>query len=369
MRIDENIYTGFRDGGVLNENSLSTSPYRTSSGDYRYMWGIEYNIIPLSRNLDMKGNDRKTTRNYQRMFRDDFYPGQEVTGICTTDNEVHRGKIVSFLYSHRHPELVQFFVILDCKTQTMLKLLPNTVEHYDESKKKRNLELQLLRDRFDDNISRLNIEIERIKQDNMSESVVVEDESEEMLDMSPEDLMYRDELLERFPLHESTIRYLDEKFSGSHFEDSYLRMTKMPFDVLKPLIGAPNHNRAQNYVTDVVNMYCAMTNQHYSLTYSDGYMNIDFNIPTQRFDIRVRSWREMYMLIEAILRIYRRIRHTVDYTPAEDNYAANWNSDTKNPKYINQMSLFVTKFCQTQFPETVILSDGSKKKIFNLNAI
>jgi len=190
-----------------------------------------------------------------------------------------------------------------------------------------------------------------------------------MLDMSPEDLMYRDELLERFPLHESTIRYLDEKFSGSHFETSYLKMTKLPFDVLKPLIGAPNHNRAQNYVTDVVNMYCAMTNQHYSLTYSDGYMNIDFNVPTHRFDIRVRSWREMYMLIEAILRIYRRIRHTVDYTPAEDNYAANWNSDTKNPKYINQMSLFVTKFCQTQFPETVILSDGSKKKIFNINAI
>ena len=54
MRIDENIYAGFRDGGVLNENSLSTSPYRTSSGDSRYMWGIEYNIIPLSRNLDMK---------------------------------------------------------------------------------------------------------------------------------------------------------------------------------------------------------------------------------------------------------------------------------------------------------------------------
>lgn len=75
------------------------------------------------------------------------------------------------------------------------------------------------------------------------------------------------------------------------------------------------------------------------------------------------------MLIEAILRIYRKIRHSVDFTPAEDSYASNWNGDTKNATYIENLALFVFKLCQTQFPEIVILSDGTKKKIFNLNAI
>lgn len=227
-----------------------------------------------------------------------------------------------------------------------------------------------MKNRFNDQINVLDTQIQRIEQDDMNESqIVTVADNTDILDMTPEDLMYRDELLERCPLHESTIRYLDEKFSGSHFERNYMRMTRLPFDILKPLLGAPNHNRGQNYATDVINMYCAMTGQHYSLTYSDSFMNIDLNIPTQRYDIRIRSWREVYMLIEAILRIYRKIRHSVDFTPAEDSYASNWNGDTKNATYIKKLALFVFKLCQTQFPETVILSDGTKKKIFNLNAI
>ena len=54
-------YDDIQETGVLNENSLSTAPNMTtgSAGDSRYMWGIEYNIVPLSRNLDQRGNDQK----------------------------------------------------------------------------------------------------------------------------------------------------------------------------------------------------------------------------------------------------------------------------------------------------------------------
>ena len=113
-------YNDIQENGVLNENSLSTASNMTtgSAGDSRYMWGIEYNIIPLSRNLDQPGNDTKQIMKYTKIFRDDIYPGQLVSGYSVRDHEYHKGKIFSFVYSHRHPDMLQAVVIIDQKTQT-----------------------------------------------------------------------------------------------------------------------------------------------------------------------------------------------------------------------------------------------------------
>ena len=272
-------YDDIIESSVLNENSLSTAPNMTtgSAGDSRYMWGIEYNIVPLSRNLDQKGNDTKHIKKYSKIFRDDIYPGQEVSGYSVRDHERHTGKIFSFVYSHRHPDMLQAVVIIDSKTQTQVRLLPHSVEKVDMSKKLINMRNVIELDKIRQQ-SRVDI-IDSIGSERLIESAgETESDMEDLLDMTPEELMYRDELIEMLSLDEKTIRYMDIKFSGEKFSSNYMIVSKVPYFVTR-LLGAPDNNRNQDYVREFLQLYSDMTHQDKDFEkYDSIYTNNDYLI-------------------------------------------------------------------------------------------
>jgi hypothetical protein len=98
------------------------------------------------------------------------------------------------------------------------------------------------------------------------------------------------------------------------------------------------------------------------------YANTDYLI-RQADDVKleIRSWRDMYMLVTAVRRVFKQNRDNDNYTPAETTFSKNWNNDSNNPEYMKKLGTFVTLMCRTQLPEKITLDNGTKKKIFSLN--
>ena len=137
MKTDYSILQEFYEepGGseVLNENSLSTASCMTSGPNSPYFWGIEYNIVPLSRNLDQRGNDRQHCLAIHNLYDDKIYRGQKVRGISFSDNGEHIGKVVAVINNKRQPDVTSAVVIIDDETRTLIRLVPDTVEKYSDA--------------------------------------------------------------------------------------------------------------------------------------------------------------------------------------------------------------------------------------------
>jgi hypothetical protein len=72
------------------------------------------------------------------------------------------------------------------------------------------------------------------------------------------------------------------------------------------------------------------------------------------------------MLAQAVRRVFKENRHSINYTPAEVTFGKNWNNDANNPEYMKKLGSFITLMCQTQLPEKIVMEDGTTKKIFSL---
>ena len=226
---------------------------------------------------------------------------------------------------------------------------------------KHAIELDKLR-----NQSRVDI-LNALDSDRLIESVENINSDDLELDMTPEELMYRDELIEMTSLAEDTIRYIDVKFSGEKFSKNYLLVTKVPYRVTR-LLGAPDNDRNQGYVCELLQKYSDMTRQ--GKDFNDRfsiYSNNDYIIrQAEDVDLRIRTWRDFYMLAQAVRRVFKENRHSINYTPAEVTFSKNWNNDANNSEYMKKLGSFITLMCQTQLPEKIVMEDGTTKKIFSL---
>lgn len=83
--------------------------------------GFSYNIMPLSFNLQQKGN---STPNDKGVFK--YYVGDHVQGICKYNDKQYKGIIKHILYNNDKVTLVY---IIDDKTSNILPLDANSIRH------------------------------------------------------------------------------------------------------------------------------------------------------------------------------------------------------------------------------------------------
>ena len=109
-KLNEWYGAGFSDSNILGSSAgKSGQPY------------CEYRILPLSFNLQQKGNSSKED------FRD--WPiniGQYVYGKCVYDKKEHHGRILNFYYEEGKNDLIKYIFILD-QNREIVPLMPETV--------------------------------------------------------------------------------------------------------------------------------------------------------------------------------------------------------------------------------------------------
>ena len=238
------------DSSLLNENSLSTATNMTNgSSSSPYFWGIEYNIIPLSRNLDQRGNDYKHYKEISSLYDKRIFPGQKVKGISFADSKEHIGKMVAVLNRKHNPDETSAVIIIDDKTRTLVRLVPNTVEKYSDAVARQND----LKARFNwQQIIRNDI----VKESDEFDAVRNDDEE---LDLSVEESAYRDEVIEEYGLSETLVAYLDRKFTTDVYTVNYILVRSVPFSVI-PLMGAETSGTIiSESFRDLLRVYARLT--------------------------------------------------------------------------------------------------------------
>lgn len=85
--------------------------------------GFQYRILPLSFNLQQKGNDIK---NMHIQNRDLYNIGDIVDGICLYDNKIHKGIILNIIYDEKTNNPISVY-IMDKKTKHVLPLKYNSL--------------------------------------------------------------------------------------------------------------------------------------------------------------------------------------------------------------------------------------------------
>jgi hypothetical protein len=111
----------------VNENGYPFNPNTVNHGTNYYNWGFEYKIMPLSFNLQQKGNDKEMAK-YDKEFKEEtLYIGNRVTGVSPKDDEEHTGKIVNFTFTDCTGRLIKYVWIFDEKTMKRIYLDPETV--------------------------------------------------------------------------------------------------------------------------------------------------------------------------------------------------------------------------------------------------
>ena len=85
--------------------------------------GFQYRILPLSFNLQQKGNDKK---NMHIQKRDLYNIGDIVDGICLYDNKIHKGTILNIIYDEKTNNPISVY-IMDKKTKQVLPLKYNSL--------------------------------------------------------------------------------------------------------------------------------------------------------------------------------------------------------------------------------------------------
>lgn len=85
--------------------------------------GFQYRILPLSFNLQQKGNDIK---NMHIQKRDLYNIGDIVDGICLYDNKTHKGTILNIIYDEKTNNPISVY-IMDKKTKQILPLKYNSL--------------------------------------------------------------------------------------------------------------------------------------------------------------------------------------------------------------------------------------------------
>ena len=84
--------------------------------------GFQYRIVPLSFNLQQKGNDKL----YTKTEREIYHIGDIVEGQCIYDKKYHIGQIVSILYDEKTNKPIMVY-ILDKDKRFYLPLKINTL--------------------------------------------------------------------------------------------------------------------------------------------------------------------------------------------------------------------------------------------------
>lgn len=85
--------------------------------------GFQYRLVPLSFNLQQKGNDIK---NMHIKNRDQYNIGDIVEGKCLYDNKIHFGNILQIIYDEKTNNPITVY-ILDKDTKQTLPLKYNTL--------------------------------------------------------------------------------------------------------------------------------------------------------------------------------------------------------------------------------------------------
>lgn len=338
---------------MLNENSLSTASCMTSGPNSPYFWGIEYNIVPLSRNLDQRGNDRQHCLAIHNLYDDKIYRGQKVRGISFSDNGEHIGKVVAVINNKRQPDVTSAVVIIDDETRTLIRLVPDTVEKYSDAVAKQSD--MKTRFRWSDIIKN------DILKESDGQTVEVSDEE---LDLTIEEQLYRDEVIDEYKISKNLIDYLDRKFMTDTYVRNYILIESIPFSALS-LMGAETKGTIiSDTFWDLLKVYLRLTGQYVNKL--KGYMNRNYIVDTDG-EIRIRSWREVYLMCHAIKVMWRRLRWSDRYTPAGMHAYDNWNANTENDVYRNKMGNFIEDLVKLQLPEEVRRGETTEKCFTILN--
>ena len=88
--------------------------------------GFEYRIMPLSFNLQQRGNSKIK---YEKRVK--FNVSDRVTGICYYDKKEHSGQILNIVYNEETNKPITAY-ILDNENKFVLPLKYSTLEHYIE---------------------------------------------------------------------------------------------------------------------------------------------------------------------------------------------------------------------------------------------
>ena len=80
--------------------------------------GFQYKLMPLSFNLQQKGNDKTFLT---KDNRDKFIIGDRVSGLCLYDNKEHKGHITNIIYDEKTNKPISVY-ILDAETKFYIPL-------------------------------------------------------------------------------------------------------------------------------------------------------------------------------------------------------------------------------------------------------
>ena len=89
--------------------------------------GFLYKIMPLSFNLQQRGNDVKTKK-YNKCK---FNIGDNVKGLCIDDQKYHTGRITNILFSST-TQVPYLVYVIDNKTRNKLTLNYNSLKYNEE---------------------------------------------------------------------------------------------------------------------------------------------------------------------------------------------------------------------------------------------
>ena len=104
--------------------SVNTPARRNYNNVGTYNNGFEYRIMPLSFNLQQKGNDN-LSNNLNNRFS--FNHGDLVQGMCIYDKREHMGTIINILYDEKTNKH-RIAYILDTDSSQVLPLIYNSLQ-------------------------------------------------------------------------------------------------------------------------------------------------------------------------------------------------------------------------------------------------
>lgn len=273
----------------------------------RHTCGLEYRIIPLASPAIRKMANGKNLEDAE----DALYVGCRVVGYSSEDNKKHTGRIVNFVWNEDDSGTADYIIIIDEKTQTEVRILPNSVrKHASEAPDaKDNIE-----DKFEKQIQKCD------------ESASSASYPENDWDPAKEDALYRSEFI-RDNGADSLEEYFDEAFSaGKKFKmDRFRRI-----DLFNCMMGSRSF--CQQY--DVMSLYRVFLRLFIALSAQDGCTRrIDvvgdgdtlYTKPSE-FRVRyiggdgpvVRCWFHLWAYGQALRRCRQIARQYEDFHPDED---------------------------------------------------
>ena len=329
-------------------NNINRGPQHTC--------GLDYRIIPLDSPAIKKMHNDKDSEEYS----DSPYVGKLVIGYSSSDNKMHRGHIVNYVWNPDDTDEIKYIVIMDDKTMKEVEIFPNSAALYDPDVNKKNIistkhgfEIANIDDKFADDYD-------------VNESLNTELSDDDNWTAVADDDVYRDAFIKEFSFFYpyKCFKYFDKKFAGE-FQYAYIPLTGIHLPWLfRKIMGADDMDKFElsTLIKKFIKIYAGMTSQDdkcfFNMTM--GKDVIEFRFPSEEKTPGVSSWYDLWCYAQTFKKCNILAQRSDDFEASES-----W-VYKPNSKNFRTMIGNAINYDLIHMPEKKVLPDGTVKTIMKI---